>query len=130
MKIFLTAFFFRKEIYFLDGVFLEKKIFFMGRGTYTETDNWVAAKISWEPRPYGNPKFEITFRYLNMYVSTQKFPQTFLYRSKKYCKKFKSFGELEKKYIQQQNFAGGHFAIGEKLHDFDCLLLRGLFSNL
>ena len=21
----------------------------MGRGTYTETDDWVAAKISWEP---------------------------------------------------------------------------------
>ena len=32
-----------------------------------------------------------------MHVSTKKFPQTFLYRSKKYCKKFKSFGELEKK---------------------------------
>ena len=47
--------------------------------------------------PYGNPKFEITFRYLNMYVSTQKFPQPFLYRSKKYSKSFKSFGELGKK---------------------------------
>ena len=40
-----------------DGVFffLEKKIFLyesnMGRGTYTDTDNWVAAKILWEPRP-------------------------------------------------------------------------------
>ena len=44
--------FFRKENFF-DGVFfLEKKIFLMGRGTYTETDNWVAAKISWEPRIY------------------------------------------------------------------------------
>ena len=26
-----------------------------------------------------NTKFRITFRYLNMYVSTQKFPQIFLY---------------------------------------------------
>ena len=40
LKIFLTAFFFRKQ---------KKKFFYgsnMGRGTYTETDNWVAAKIS------------------------------------------------------------------------------------
>ena len=35
--------------------------------------------------------------YLYIYVSTQKFPQTFLYRSKKYCKSFKSFEELRKK---------------------------------
>ena len=48
-----------------------------------------------------------------MYVSTNKFPQTFSYRSKKYCKSFKSFGELGKK-IQQQIFAGGHFAIDKK----------------
>ena len=48
--------------------------------------------------PYGNPKFSITFRYLNIYVSTQKFPQNFLYRSKKNTVKiFKSFGELGKK---------------------------------
>ena len=47
--------------------------------------------------PYGNPKFSITFPYLNIYVSTQKSPQTFLYRLKKYCKSFKSFGELGKK---------------------------------
>ena len=39
MKIFLTAFFFRKENFFL----YESN---MGRGTYTDTDNWVAAKIS------------------------------------------------------------------------------------
>ena len=32
---------------------------------------------------------------------------------KKIQKSFKSFGELGKK-IQQQVFAGGHFAIGEK----------------
>ena len=43
-----------------DGVFfLDQENFFlyesnMGRGTYTDTDNWVAAKISWEPRPYVN----------------------------------------------------------------------------
>ena len=42
-NIFDGVFFFRKEKIFL----YESK---MGRGTYTETDNWVAAKISWEPR--------------------------------------------------------------------------------
>ena len=42
---------------------------------------------------------------LNIYVSGQKFPQSFLYRSKKYCKSFKSFGEQGKKNIQQQIFA-------------------------
>ena len=52
--------------------------------------------------PYGNPKFSITFRYLNIYVSTQKFPQNFLYRSKKYCKSFKSFRELGKKIISNK----------------------------
>ena len=45
----------------------------------------------------GNAKFRITFRCLNMYVSTQKLPQTFLYMSTKCCESFKSFGELRKK---------------------------------
>ena len=30
----------------------------MDRGTYTETDNWVAAKISWEPLSYGDIEIE------------------------------------------------------------------------
>ena len=56
MKIFLTAFFLEKkyfwlrfflEKFFWRRFFLEKKIFLMGRGTYTETDIWVAEKISW-----------------------------------------------------------------------------------
>ena len=47
----------------------------------------------------GNTKFRITFRYLNMYVSTIKLPQIFLYMSTKCCESFKSFGELGKKFL-------------------------------
>ena len=39
----------------------------------------------------------MTLQNLNIYVSSQKFPLAFLYRLKKYCKSFKSFGELGKK---------------------------------
>ena len=39
----------------------------------------------------------ITFRYLNMYVPTQKLPQIFLYMSTKCCESFTSFGQLGKK---------------------------------
>ena len=60
------------------------------------TDQFCTCICLW--LPYGNGKFRITFRYLNIYVSIQKFPQTFIYRSKKYCERFKSFGELGKKY--------------------------------
>ena len=38
--------------------------------------------------------------------------------------------KTRKKNIQQQTFAGAHFAIGGKWHDFDCLLLRGLISYI
>ena len=58
-------------------------------------------------------KFGMTLQYLNIYVTTQKFPQTFLYRSIKYCESFKSLGELGKKNFYQQLFADGHFTIGE-----------------
>ena len=51
---------------------------------------------------YEHAKFGMTLQYLNTYVSSQKFPQTFLYRSKKYCKSFKSFGELGKKVFSNQ----------------------------
>ena len=37
MKIFLTAFFLEKKFFLYESN--------MGRGTYTDTDNWVAAKI-------------------------------------------------------------------------------------
>ena len=53
-------------------------------------------KLAWRK---SNAKFRITFRYLNMYVSTQKFPQIFLYMSTRCCESFKSFGEVGKKFF-------------------------------
>ena len=44
-------------------------------------------------------KIQTFFRYLNMYVSTQKFPQIFLCMSTTCCKSFKSFGEVGKKFF-------------------------------
>ena len=46
-----------------------------------------------------NTKFRITFRYLNMYVSTQKLPQIFLYIPITCCESFKSFGVVGKKFF-------------------------------
>ena len=47
----------------------------------------------------GNTKFRITFRYLNMYISSQKFPQIFLYMFTTSCESFKLFEELGKKFF-------------------------------
>ena len=53
-------------------------------------------QLSWR---ISNAKFRITFRYLNMYVSTKKFPQIFLYMSTTCCESFKSFEEAGKKFF-------------------------------
>ena len=50
-------------------------------------------------------KFKLFFRYLKMYVSTQKLAQIFLYMSTTCCESFKSFGEVGKKFF----FTWGHF---------------------
>ena len=52
---------------------------------------------------YDHVKFGMILQYLNIYVSTQKYRQPFIYRSIKYCESFKSFGELGKK-IFTNNF--------------------------
>ena len=44
-------------------------------------------------------KIQTFFRCLNMYGSTQKFPQIFLYMSTTCCESFKSFGEVGKKFF-------------------------------
>ena len=43
--------------------------------------------------------FKLFFGYLNMYVSTQKLAQIFLYMSATCCESFKSFGEVGKKFF-------------------------------
>ena len=51
-----------------------------------------------------------------MYVSTQKFPQIFLYRSTTCCESFKSFEEVGKKVFLLAYFydPDGHFVASAK----------------
>ena len=60
---------------------------------------WGLFSLYWVAWRIRNTNFRITFRYLKMYVSTQKLPQIFLYMSTTCCESFKSFGEIGKKFF-------------------------------
>ena len=79
--------------------------------------------------PYGNPKFSITFRYLNIYVSSQKFHKP-SYTGQKNTVKVSSHLGTRKKNFQHQIFSGGHFCHWRKMAWFWLPLLRGLFSYI